>query len=157
MLVNIFDILAKYGEKGMQMYSPIFGLVTFESLNEETKDINVVDMDNRAWVFDQYGILNFTSTEMSECMLFPASGQHDWEYFKRTQCKFKPFEKVLVRHHDGFPWKCDFFSHYSESHVSPYECVGGSYKDCIPYEGNEELVGLMCEVKHLKNKNTKNE
>lgn len=59
------------------------------------------------------------------------------------KCPFKPFQKVLVRDddYDGV-WKAGYFSHYDEGdEFAPYICVGSLYKFCIPYEGNEHLLG----------------
>lgn len=56
---------------------------------------------------------------------------------------FKPFDKVLVRDDKYDAWKADFFSNYGESdECAPYVCVSDFfYKFCIPYEGNEHLLG----------------
>ncbi len=56
---------------------------------------------------------------------------------------FKPFDKVLVRDDKYDAWKADFFSNYDESNeYTTYVCVGDFfYKFCIPYEGNEHLLG----------------
>jgi hypothetical protein len=34
-----------------------------------------------------------------------------------------------------------FFSHQGNGINCPYVCVGGRYEYCIPYEGNEHLLG----------------
>lgn len=58
------------------------------------------------------------------------------------KCSLKPFDKVLVRDDKDDVWKADYFSHYEEDDESlPYICVGSLYKLCIPYEGNEHLLG----------------
>lgn len=58
------------------------------------------------------------------------------------KCPFKPFDKVLVRDSEDSVWKAGYFSNYDEDDVSlPYICVGSLYKLCIPYEGNEHLLG----------------
>lgn len=60
----------------------------------------------------------------------------------KPMCSFKPFQKVLVRDDKDDVWKADYFSHYEEDDESlPYICVGSLYKLCIPYEGNEHLLG----------------
>lgn len=51
---------------------------------------------------------------------------------------FKPFDKVLVRDFDDKEWVCDLFSH---SRDKKYVCVGSIWNQCIPYSGNEHLVG----------------
>lgn len=58
------------------------------------------------------------------------------------KCPFEPFQKVLVRDFCDERWKADYFSDYNAVDTSlPYRCVGGCYKVCIAYEGNEHLLG----------------
>lgn len=53
---------------------------------------------------------------------------------------FKPYAKVVVRYDDWQYWVCGLFSHISPE--GEYVCVNGIYyKQCLPYEGNEHLVG----------------
>lgn len=54
--------------------------------------------------------------------------------------QLKPFDKVLVRRYDSNAWRCDLFSHVAEE-LGMYVCAGGNYEECIPYEGNEALLG----------------
>ena len=58
----------------------------------------------------------------------------------------KPFEsRVLVRHNKDNKWCGSFFSHIDgnfHSHCYKYVTIAGkSYPMCIPYEGNEHLLG----------------
>ena len=53
--------------------------------------------------------------------------------------EFKPFDRVLTRDGDYDTWACDLFSHKDDEH--PYVCVGAYWEQCIPYEGNEHLIG----------------
>lgn len=55
--------------------------------------------------------------------------------------KFKPFDKVLVRDDNTMLWRVNIFSHYVSTNFNPYVCIAGYYRQCIPYEGNEHLVG----------------
>lgn len=59
----------------------------------------------------------------------------------KPTCPFKSFDKVLVRDSDNQEWAAGFFSHYDENCLSNYYCMGIHYKQCIPYEGNEHLLG----------------
>lgn len=54
--------------------------------------------------------------------------------------KFKPFQQVLVRDEKDNEWMCDIYSQY-DNETEYHSCVGGRYKYCIPYEGNENLLG----------------
>lgn len=54
----------------------------------------------------------------------------------------KPFDKVLCRKNDNGIWECDIFSHFNDGELFyKFHCVGVNYKYCIPYEGNEKLLG----------------
>lgn len=79
----------------------------------------------------------------AEPTLFPSKEQRDWSKFVESDQKqvpeLKPFDKVLVRDGDDEEWVCDFFSHIDECNM--YKCVGTWFKQCIPYEGNEHLLG----------------
>ena len=58
------------------------------------------------------------------------------------KCPFKPFDKVLVRCNKDSVWRCELFSHYNTFNKQlPYVCLSSVYKYCIPYEGNQLLLG----------------
>lgn len=62
----------------------------------------------------------------------------------KTECPLKPFDKVLVRDEEEVEnvWYANYFSHYKENDEEyPYACIDSSYRYCIPYEGNEHLLG----------------
>lgn len=50
----------------------------------------------------------------------------------------KPFDKVLMRPSNAREWVATFYSHYSNNKF--YGC-GMCCSQCIPYEGNEHLLG----------------
>lgn len=60
---------------------------------------------------------------------------------EKPKCEFKPFDKVLGRNEKDGVWEADLFSHYREESQYPFRCIGFSRKYCIPYEGNEHLLG----------------
>lgn len=58
------------------------------------------------------------------------------------KCSFKPFDKVLARCNKDRVWRCELFSHYNTFNKQfPYVCLSSVYKYCIPYEGNQHLLG----------------
>lgn len=77
------------------------------------------------------------------------------EYLKRffgveqkQEYEFKPFDKVLVKDHDeDSGWRCSLFSHKNEDGL--YICVGSIFEQCIPYEGNEHLLGTSDNPEHI--------
>lgn len=62
--------------------------------------------------------------------------------------ELKPFDKVLVRDNDGELWEINIFGRYVKSDpIFPYVCINERYKQCIPYEGNESLLGTTTSPK----------
>lgn len=55
--------------------------------------------------------------------------------------KFEPFEKVLVRDQKTDKWTVDLYGFEEKEDGYNYQCVGGCCVYCIPYEGNEHLLG----------------
>ena len=63
----------------------------------------------------------------------------------KKELQFKPFEKVLVRDSIDDVWRASFFSHIKEDD-GRYVTTGLCWKFCIPYEGNEHLLGTIKDV-----------
>ena len=59
---------------------------------------------------------------------------------RKKEHEFKPFDRVLVRRW-GSPWCIDIFSHKWSNTELEYECLRANWSECIPYEGNEHLLG----------------
>lgn len=67
----------------------------------------------------------------------------EYEYLltKEKKYDFKPFDQVLVRASNLGNWNLHLFARVREEEYK-YECLGGlRYKECIPYQGNEHLLG----------------
>ena len=68
-------------------------------------------------------------------------------YYELVPNKFdiitlKPFDKVLVRNYNYDIWKASFWGCLIDSeHGFKHDTIRGCYKQCIPYEGNEHLLG----------------
>ena len=60
---------------------------------------------------------------------------------KKQKSQFKPFDKVLVRDSELEKWECTFYSHFDSKGRYNHITVSGMYIMCIPFEGNEHLVG----------------
>lgn len=63
----------------------------------------------------------------------------------KKELQFKPFEKVLVRDSIDDVWRASFFSHIKENDGS-YVTTCVTWKFCIPYIGNESLLGTTKDV-----------
>ena len=88
------------------------------------------------------------STEEEKQQLFEALAKKGkaWDAEKKEvadikkELQFKPFEKVLVRDSYDDMWRASFFSHIKEDD-GRYVTTCFTWKFCIPYEGNEHLLG----------------
>ena len=59
----------------------------------------------------------------------------------KKEHKFKPFDRVLVRDDEEDRWRISLFAKKETDADFPYRCMGEVYSFCIPYEGNESLLG----------------
>ena len=65
----------------------------------------------------------------------------------KPKCEFKPFDKVLVRQLETEEWRANIFSHTDKTdEYLDYVCVNGRWEFCIPYIGNESLLGTTKDV-----------
>ena len=85
------------------------------------------------------------ATEEVKDKLFKAMDKAGYTWDGETLKKkpqFKPFEKVLVRDDETEKWKCAFYSYFEPFSKFHHVVAGaGVYMMCIPFEGNEHLVG----------------
>lgn len=132
--------------KGTKLYSPLFGDVFFMEINYNSLYPIRVMCQMIAKTFTKEGRF-LIEYEDAECMLFPSRENRDWSMFKVEQPKpkFEPFQKVLARDSDDEAWHACYFSHYRVGTKCPYYCSEGPYVMCIPYEGNEHLLGTTNE------------
>ena len=63
----------------------------------------------------------------------------------KKEHQFKPFEKVLVRDSYDDMWRASFFSHIKEDD-GRYVTTCLTWRFCVPYEGNEHLLGTTNNV-----------
>ena len=76
---------------------------------------------------------------------------YEWDVYKKELRKiqphyaisnFKPKQWVLVRDADEWEWALTRFSYLSNGSASLFVCINGaSFQQCIPFEGNEHLLG----------------
>lgn len=94
-----------------------------------------------------------SSTEEEKQQLFEALAKKGkaWDAEKKQivdikkELQFKPFEKVLVRDSYNDMWRASFFSHITEDD-GRYVTTCCTWKFCIPYIGNEHLLGTTKDV-----------
>lgn len=142
--MNIAEKLKKC-PKGTKLYSPVYGEVELDCVKDDKEyPITCITRKGSYELFTSEGRY-FLDYSDAECMLFPSKDQRDWSKFgandqatdQKPKTELKPFDKVLVRNCDIEKWKCNMFSHIDGYYV----CFSSYWHQCIPYEGNEHLVG----------------
>lgn len=140
--INLCEIL-KDCPKGTKLWSPVWGRVTFETIDTFDDLVYILTHKGAYITLDSYGKFDADG----ECIIFPSKDQRDWSKFvplsKRFNPKeFKPFDKVLAKNRFSSKWTCTFFSYMDNNMSFPVYCSGGYFKVCIPYnEETKHLVG----------------
>lgn len=93
----------------------------FATEEEKKKLFSALENEGKAWDSDKKAIVNL-----------------------KQEVELKPFDKVLVRDFESHAWQVSLFS-YKDSD-SYYCCNGCSWNQCIPYIGNESLLGTTKDV-----------
>lgn len=139
----------------------------FEGWDSEdyTEFRTTVEYDNQEdiWGIKLYGLfhtLDFRkATDNERAQFFAAAEAHYGGHFNSETLEFdipkpnthpkpsskptfKPYDRVLVRDNDNQCWSPEFFAFLKLGSSLPYQCFGCSFKQCIPYEGNEHLLGI---------------
>ena len=148
--LNLVEIL-KDCHEGTKLYSPVFGEVEFESINNIIGPIVVTTNTGNAECFTADG--KMYTYYNGECLLFPSKEQRDWSKFNVEKPKFdpktlQPFDKVLVRDTNSEKWRIQLFSHIiKDCFPSEYHCVNSCYNFCIPYnDDTKHIVGTTDEA-----------
>lgn len=140
--MNVAEILYKF-PSGTKLYSSIFGELSLLYVQPCLlySIVCKVIRSGSLVSFTEDGKCNITDAEPT---LFPSKEQRDWSKFgvsdQESKHQFKPFDKVLVRDGDSDIWDCNIFNRIDED--GEYQCIDYEYwEQCIPYEGNEHLLG----------------
>lgn len=144
--MNIAEIL-KECPKGTKLYSPIYGELELEEVKDEQNfSIYCITQKRELDAFTREGRI-YSDYPDAECVLFPSKDQRDWNKFivpdqvndQKPKTELKPFDKVLVRNYNDNKWHCELFGFKDEDGV--FVCINSYWRQCIPYEGNEHLLG----------------
>lgn len=92
------------------------------------------------------------ATEAEKKQLFDALAKEGkaWDSEKKTivnlkpKIELKPFDKVLVRDFKDQAWQVSLFGYKDANNY--YCCNGSCWNQCIPYIGNESLLGTTKDV-----------
>ena len=127
----------------------IIGNLIGKNESEDTLSFgNQYEIENEKFVTDQAFDLRISvHKELREATEGEAITFHEaytiWEKSKK-QSAFKPFDKVLVRDSESDKWRANLFGYIDNDGY--YHCVYANWAYCIPYEGNEHLLGTTKDV-----------
>ena len=100
-----------------------------------------------------YSLRSATDSEKQQLFDALAKEGKAWDAEKKQiidlkqKVELKPFDKVLVRHQKTEEWSANIFSHTDKTdEYLDYICVNGRWEFCIPYIGNEHLLGTTKDV-----------
>ncbi len=119
-IIDYFDKPSEFGGNEFRL----------KRLTVNTKDYQKADEEQRK--------LFFESMDKSYTFTVIKCGRITMVEKKAPQ--FKTYDKVLVCNRKQ-SWKIDLFSHYEQFGIYHYRTLGGYYEYCIPFKGNEHLVG----------------
>ena len=127
----------------------IIGNLIGKNESEDTLSFgNQYEIENEKFVTDQAFDLRISvHEELREATEGEAITFHEaytiWEKSKK-QSAFKPFDKVLVRDSESDKWRANLFGYIDKDGY--YHCVYANWAYCIPYIGNESLLGTTKNV-----------
>ena len=139
---------------GTEFWSDNYGKVRFECINtsiEHPVTVRRTDGNNAYYTKEGWYRLDFPAS----CLLWPSKYCRDWSKFTAPWYKkdkfdpktLKPFDRVIVRNHNG-EWECAIFSHIKDYGSGyQYDCCYMIYRYCIPYnDDTKHLVGTTEEA-----------
>ena len=154
--------------KGTKLYSPIFGDVIFERIDDKG-EYPIKAKYKSEKVDDWWDYICFTKEGLflniinTECTLFCSKDQRDWSKFTAPWYKkerfdpktLKQFDKILVQRYDDV-WLANFLSHYYNvinpdnpdiRYLEFITITNGEYRHCIPYNDKTKyLLGTTDEA-----------
>ena len=120
--LNRYCILTKRGlfTEGYSLIDKEDSLL-FATEEEKNKLFSALEKEGKAWDSDKKAIVDL-----------------------KQKVELKPFDRVLVRDFEDQAWQVSLYSYKdSDSH---YCCNGCAWSQCIPYIGNESLLGTTKDV-----------
>lgn len=109
-----------------------------------------IPMSHCAWCRKDSGVKYATEEEKQQLFEALAKEGKAWDAEKKMivdlkpKIELKPFDKVLVRNNEYQNWRVNLFGFIDDNGY--YNCAYSKWAQCIPYEGNEQLLGTTKDV-----------
>ena len=148
-----------------KLWSPLFGDVYTSSIcsedtiivvNHHAESSSFYNTDDKFTIAEygntrvHYSLRPATDSEKQQLFDALAKKGKRWDAEKKQivdlkpNIELKPFDKVLIRDFESQAWQVSFFGYKDRD--SCYCCNGCSWNQCIPYIGNESLLGTTKDV-----------
>ena len=138
--------------KGTKLWHTVYGEVRFNNISnniEAAKPYIVFFTRGNDCIYSVTANGRMNEKYDGECVLLPSKEQRDWSKFVPTwetkkevvKVTLHPFDKILVKSIQPETWSADIFSHYDSDNILPIWCIGGYYKEVIPY--NKDTAFLL--------------
>lgn len=114
-----------------------YGNIRYATSEEKTKLLDALAKEGKHWNSENKFFEDIKTVPKKENATYKKKNNI-------SEHKFKPFEKVLCRDYKDSVWDVDFFGFKVKNETETsfrYRCIGNIYKYCIPYKGNEHLLG----------------
>lgn len=136
---KLFDAIKENGYKWNAETKTLENLIepkfkVGDKIQHKSTILTIIEVETNKYIVEDYsnnfGMLCFST-------------QDNWELVpnKFDISTLKPFDKVLVRISNSDIWECEIFSSYDPNCSNPFHCTARWTKQCIPFEGNEHLLG----------------
>ena len=137
-----FNEIFNYSKKNGDLYD-------HASIDTATQDL---DISGKYRICEDEIVEIRIATEEEKQQLFDALAKKGkaWDAEKKQivdlkpKVELKPFDKVLVRDSKSDKWRANLFGYIDRDEY--YHCVYVNWVYCIPYEGNEHLLGTTKDV-----------
>lgn len=110
------DVFMDFGDDCIYNNSPICKEIRLASEEEKQQLFDALAKKGKAWDAEKKEVVDL-----------------------KPKIELKPFDKVLVRNNEYQNWRVNLFGFIDDNGY--YNCAYSKWAQCIPYEGNEHLLG----------------
>ena len=134
---DFYDVETKVESTGFMQLGKTFAVIFNDANYEDEVELQLGDYEIE--------VRNGKTYAVRKKSVFPKTYDENWKLVpnKFDISNLKAYDKVLVRDANVQLWVADLFSHVLDKPLGGYTfaCVGHYSYQCIPYEGNEHLLG----------------
>ena len=143
---KLFDVIKEHGHQWNTKTKTLEKLIKFKigdriKKSDKYRSSIVVEIKDDCFIIKTLDGLHHSY--LTDKLPFSIQDEYELVTDKFNINTLKPFDKVLVRDSDKEYWSINLFGFYNEI-IKQFHCMGNTnigWNECIPYEGNEHLLG----------------